>query len=114
MSIFGLAAGVIGAIGSIVKSLAVVELAIRGLKAVIGLLVNVAKSLGLIEEPNPELAEKALQAEEDEGITPDDFDTYEEFKEDRPRKAAYRNRAPSEGGRAVGEIHRRNVARNES
>lgn len=69
---------VVGVISTVAKSLAVAGLAISGLKAIVGVLVNIAKALGLVEEPKPEVAEKALQAEE-EGITPEKFDTYDEY-----------------------------------
>lgn len=68
---------VVGVISTVAKSLAVAGLAISGLKAIVGVLVNIAKALGLVEEPKPEVAEKALQAEE--GITPEKFDTYDEY-----------------------------------
>lgn len=69
---------VVGVISTVAKSLAVAGLAISGLKSIVGILTNIAKALGLVEEPKPEVAEKALQAEE-EGITPENFDTYDEY-----------------------------------
>lgn len=69
---------IIDTVVSISNALAVAELAVQGLKAVVGLLVNVAKALGLVETLNEDTAEKALQAE-DEGIKPENFDSYDEY-----------------------------------
>lgn len=69
---------ILGAVGAIAKAVCTIGLAIQGLKAVVSLVANIAKALGIAEEPKPETAEKALQAEE-EGINPEDFDTYDEY-----------------------------------
>lgn len=74
----GIISGIVSAVCALANTLAVAGLAINGLKAVAGLLVNVAKTLGLVEEPKPEVTEKALQAEE-EGITIDKFDSYDDY-----------------------------------
>lgn len=77
----GLIAGVIGAIAAaactVVKSLAVVGLAVDGLKKVGGVLVNLAKSLGLIKPQVQvdELGDKALQC----GYEPENFDNYSDY-----------------------------------
>ncbi len=74
----GIIVGAISAIGAALKTIGAIGLAIQGLKSVVGLLVNVAKALGIYEELKPETAEKALQAEE-EGIKPENFDTFDEY-----------------------------------
>lgn len=80
----GIILGIIGAIGSIVtpvvKSLAVVGLAVDGLKKVGGVLVNLAKSLGLIKPQVQvdELGDKAIQS----GYNPEQYDTYAEYVKD--------------------------------
>ena len=83
----GLIAGAVGAIGTIVsaavtvtKALAVVGLAVNGLKALGNALMGIAKAVGLIQpEMNVEdLGDKALQAEE-EGIKPENFNSYAEY-----------------------------------
>lgn len=78
---FGVIAGVVGSIaaaaGTVVKSLAVVGLAVDGLKKVGGVIVNLAKSLGLIKPQIQvdELGDKALQS----GYNPEQYDTYTEY-----------------------------------
>lgn len=78
---FGIIAGAIGSIvaaaAPVVKSLAVVGLAIDGLKKVGGIIVNLAKSLGLIKPQVQvdELGDKALQS----GYDPEQYDTYAEY-----------------------------------
>ena len=58
-----------------------VKLAVEVLKSIITVIVDLCKSLGIIEdEENPEeLGDKALQAEED-GMGPDSFDSWSEYK----------------------------------
>jgi hypothetical protein len=57
------------------------KLAVEVLKAIITVIVDLGKSLGLIEDnENPEeLGDKALQAEED-GMGPDSFDSWSDYK----------------------------------
>lgn len=78
---FGIIAGVVGSIaaaaGTVVKTLAVVGLAVDGLKKVGGVIINLAKSLGLIrpQAQVDELGDKALQS----GYDPEQYDTYTEY-----------------------------------
>lgn len=85
---FGFLAGVVGAItgalapvvaaaGKVVNSLAVVGLAVDGLKMVGGVLMNLAKALGLIKPQVQvdQLGDKAIQS----GYKPEQFDTYAEY-----------------------------------
>lgn len=78
---FGIIAGVVGSIvaaaGTVVKSLAVVGLAVDGLKKVGSVIVNLAKSLGLIKPQIQvdELGDKAFQS----GYSPEQYDTYTEY-----------------------------------
>ena len=78
---FGIIAGVVGSIvaaaGTVVKSLAVVGLAVDGLKKVGSVIVNLAKSLGLIKPQIQvdDLGDKALQS----GYSPEQYDTYTEY-----------------------------------
>lgn len=80
----GIIAGIIGAVGAIasaavtvVKSLAVVGLAVDGLKKIGGVLMSLAKSLGLIgpQVQVDELGDKALQS----GYDPEQYDSYTEY-----------------------------------
>ena len=77
-------AGIAGAVGSIataavsvVKSLAVVGMAVEGLKSIGKVLVNLAKSLGLIKPQMQvdELGDKAIQS----GYDPGQYDTYNDY-----------------------------------
>lgn len=77
-------AGIAGAVGSIataavsvVKSLAVVGMAVEGLKSIGKVLVNLAKSLGLIKPQMQvdELGDKAIQS----GYDPEQYDTYNDY-----------------------------------
>lgn len=77
-------AGIAGAVGaiasaavSVVKSLAVVGMAVEGLKNVGKVLVNLAKSLGLIKPQMQvdELGDKAIQS----GYDPEQYDTYNDY-----------------------------------
>lgn len=77
-------AGIAGAVGaiasaavSVVKSLAVVGMAVEGLKNVGKVLVNLAKSLGLIKTQMQvdELGDKAIQS----GYDPEQYDTYNDY-----------------------------------
>ncbi len=81
---FGIIAGVVGAISSVVaaavpvvKSLAVAGLAVDGLKKVGGVLLNLAKAVGLIKPQMQidELGDKALQS----GYDPEQYDNYTEY-----------------------------------
>lgn len=69
--------GIAGAVGAVVKTLAVAGLAVDGLKKVGGLLVGLAKSLGLIKPQVQvdQLGDKALQS----GYDPEQYDTYAEY-----------------------------------
>ena len=78
----GLILGTIGAIVAaavtVSKALAVVGLAVQGLKIVGNAIVSIAKALGIIkpERTVEEIGDRALQAEE-KGITPDKYESYE-------------------------------------
>ncbi len=67
---------------AVTKALAVVGLALDGLKTVGNMLMSLGKSLGLIrpETKTNELGDKALQAEQD-GMNPEDFSSYAEYVE---------------------------------
>ena len=76
---------ILGAIGAIVtaavtvsKALAVVGLAVEGLKVIGNAITSIAKALGVIkpERDVEEIGDRALQAEE-KGITPDKYSSYE-------------------------------------
>lgn len=77
----GIIAGVVGAIagaaGTVVKSLAVVGLAVDGLKKVGGVLMSLAKALGLIKPQIQvdQLGDKAIQS----GYDPEQYDSYAEY-----------------------------------
>lgn len=74
--------GVIGAIVtaavSVTEALAVVGLAIQGLKVIGNAIASIAKALGIIkpERDVEEIGDRALQAEE-KGMTPDKYSSYE-------------------------------------
>ena len=78
----GLIAGAVGTFVSgaisVSKALAVVGLAVQGLKVIGNAISSIAKALGIIkpERDIEEIGDRALQAEE-KGITPDKFDSYE-------------------------------------
>lgn len=80
---FGIIAGVVGSIvaaaGSVVKALAVTGLAVDGLMKVGGVLLNLAKFLGLIKPQIQidELGDKAIQS----GYDPEQYDTYAKYVE---------------------------------
>ncbi len=76
-AIAGALAPVVAAAGKVVNSLAVVGLAVDGLKMVGGVLMNLAKALGLVKPQIQvdQLGDKALQSE----YNPDQFDTYAEY-----------------------------------
>jgi len=76
---------ILGAIGAIVtaavsvsKALAVVGLAVQGLKVIGNAVASIAKALGIIkpERDVADIGDRALQAEE-KGMTPDKFSSYE-------------------------------------
>lgn len=76
---------ILGAIGAIVtaavsvsKALAVVGLAVQGLKVIGNAIASIAKALGIIkpERDVEEVGDRALQAEE-KGMTPDKYSSYE-------------------------------------
>ncbi|MDE7312364.1 MAG: hypothetical protein K2N87_12215 [Eubacterium sp.] len=76
---FGLITGAILASGvAISKALAVAGMAVQGLKVVGNAIASIAKALGVLKpESNvEEIGDRAMQAEE-QGIRPEDFDTYE-------------------------------------
>lgn len=81
---FGIIAGAITAITTaavtVTKALAVVGMAVEGLKAIGNALMGLAKAVGLIkpECEVEDLGDKALQAEE-QGIRPENFDSYDEY-----------------------------------
>lgn len=81
---FGFFAGILGAVGTIAKaagavvnSLAVVGLAVDGLKKVGSVLMNLAKAFGLIKPQIQvdELGDKALQS----GYDPEQYDNYTDY-----------------------------------
>ena len=84
MALGALIAGAVGTIVaaavSVTKALAVAGLAIQGLKAIGAVFTALCKALGLIkpETEVEDLGDKALQAEQD-GIVPENFDSYEEY-----------------------------------
>lgn len=79
--------GVIGAITTaavtVSKALAVVGLAVQGLKVIGNAIASIAKALGIIkpERDVEEIGDRALQAEE-KGMTPDKYSSYEEWVKD--------------------------------
>ena len=84
MALGALIAGAVGTIVaaavSVTKALAVAGLAIQGLKAIGAVFTALCTALGLIkpETEVEDLGDKALQAEQD-GIVPENFDSYEEY-----------------------------------
>lgn len=80
----GLILGAIGAITaaavSVTKALAVVGLAVEGLKVIGNAIASIAKELGIIKPDRDieEFGDRALQAEE-KGITPDKYSSFEEW-----------------------------------
>lgn len=81
---------ILGAIGAIVtaavtvsKALAVVGLAVQGLKVIGNAIASIAKALGIIKPDRDieEIGDRALQAEE-KGILPDKYASYEEWVKD--------------------------------
>ena len=80
----GIILAAVGAIASaaasITRSLATIGLALQGVKLICETLVSIGKTLGIIKsDTNPEdLGDKALQAEE-EGITPEDYESFEDY-----------------------------------
>lgn len=81
---------ILGAIGSIVtaavsvaNALAVVGLAVQGLKVIGNAIASIAKALGVIRPDRDieEIGDRALQAEE-KGITPDKYSSYEAWVRD--------------------------------
>ncbi len=75
--IVGALGSIVAAAGSVVKSLAVAGLAVDGLKKIGGVLLNLAKSVGLIKPQIQvdELGNKALQS----GYDPEQYDNYTEY-----------------------------------
>lgn len=82
--------GALGAIGSaalaVTQALAVVGMAVEGLKVVGTTLLGILKAAGIIQTETKveELGEKALQAAEDpdSGIVFEDYDSFEEYVKD--------------------------------
>lgn len=81
---------ILGAIGAIVaaavtvsKALAVVGLAVQGLRVIGNAIASIAKALGIIkpERDIEEIGDRALQAEE-KGMTPDKYSSYEAWVND--------------------------------
>lgn len=81
---------ILGAIGAIVtaavtvsKALAVVGLAVQGLKAIGNAIASITKALGIIkpERDVEEIGDRALQAEE-KGMTTDKYSSYEAWVKD--------------------------------
>lgn len=75
--ILGAIGTIVAAAGTVVKALGSVGVVIEGLKMAGGVLVNLAKSLGLIKPQIQvdELGDKALQS----GYNPEQYDTYTEY-----------------------------------
>lgn len=79
---FGFIVGAVGALVSaavtVSKALAVVGLAVQGLKVIGNAITSIAKALGIIkpERDVEEIGDRALQAEE-KGMTPDKYASYE-------------------------------------
>lgn len=71
---------IVSAATVVAKTLSLIGLAVEGLKVLGNALMGIAKAFGLIKEETKvdELGDKALQAEE-EGIIPENFDTYEAY-----------------------------------
>lgn len=86
----GLILGAIGVITTaaitVSKALAVVGLAIQGLKVIGNAIASIAKALGIIkpERDIEEIGDRALQAEE-KGMTPDKYSSYEAWVKDIER-----------------------------
>jgi hypothetical protein len=78
--ILGAIAAIATAATTVVKSVAVIGLAIQGLKAIGNALVSLGKALGLIkpEIKTEELGDKAIQS----GYNPADYDSYAEYVRD--------------------------------
>lgn len=81
---------ILGAIGAIItaavnvsKALALVGLAVKGLKVIGNAIASIAKALGIIkpERDVEEIGDRALQAEE-KGMTPEMYDSYEAWVRD--------------------------------
>ena len=80
----GLFLGTIAAIAAaavtVTKALAVVGLAVQGIKTIGNALMGLAKAVGLVKSKNVnELGDKALQMEEEKGLTINNFESYEEY-----------------------------------
>lgn len=75
--ILGAIGTIVAAAGTVVKALGSVGVVIEGLKMAGGVLLNLAKSLGLIKPQIQvdELGDKALQS----GYNPEQYDTYTEY-----------------------------------
>ena len=75
--ILGTIAAIVTAATTVVKALAVVGLAVQGLKAIGNVLTSLGKALGLIkpETKVDELGDKAIQS----GYNPEDYDSYEAY-----------------------------------
>lgn len=75
--ILGTIAAVAAAATTVVKALAVVGLAVQGLKVIGNVLTSLGKALGLIkpETKVDELGDKAIQS----GYNPEDYDSYEAY-----------------------------------
>lgn len=74
---FGIIATIISVVTTITKSLAVVGMALQGLKVIGKAVIGIGKALGLIkpETQVEDLGEKALQS----GLKPEDFKSYDEY-----------------------------------
>lgn len=71
---------VVGVATSIVNGLAVIGMAVQGIKAIGSAVISLGKALGIIkpERKVEELGDKAIQAEE-QGIKPENFEKYEDY-----------------------------------
>ncbi|MGL4985870.1 MAG: hypothetical protein ACRC5H_01880 [Treponemataceae bacterium] len=77
---FAILATVLSVATTLVKSLGIIGMAIQGLKVIGNALLGLGKMLGLIKQETTveEIGDKALQAA-DEGITPKNFDSFEDY-----------------------------------
>ena len=82
MGFVALIGAVVGAVAScaagLVRGLAVIGMAVEGIKAIGGVFMGIAKALGIIEDRDmevDELGDKAIQS----GLKPDDFDSYSAY-----------------------------------
>lgn len=78
--IIGAIGALMGAAVAVSKALAVVGMAVEGLRVVGNAVMGIAKALGIVKEEHKaeELGDRALQAEE-KGMRPEDYEKYEDW-----------------------------------